>query len=302
MSMFNNPAIPEGHASTGSASNLRPAPPWIAMRLAVWVAVVLFGMGAPAWAAETKTDPKAEAEAEAAAAMERARRQAASPMRVILQASKVRRKTAVDGDSPVPAAAGPAAARAAAPATTATLPARFNTSSGNGNGSGNAVTDRRLTVQSAAQASVPAETSAVPDVVPLPTAATTAATAAAIFPTSAAAAIAVTTPTQAVSAPVTGSATPPAALDTAEPVVFRPKLLEMVEPSIPQRVLEQVGPLVELNLEVTIRPDGSVAAVSVLQPAPRAMVRYVVAAVERWRFDRSPSEHLHRVRLVFNER
>jgi nucleoid-associated protein YgaU len=85
-------------------------------------------------------------------------------------------------------------------------------------------------------------------------------------------------------------------------VLLRPRLVEMVEPVVPQRVLDEIGKAVEVTADVTIRSDGSVAGVVVLQPAPRTLIRYVVAAIERWRFEPLPGERVHRVQLVFNER
>jgi len=82
----------------------------------------------------------------------------------------------------------------------------------------------------------------------------------------------------------------------------QPKLIDMVEPSIPQRVLDEIGKLVEITADLTIRADGTVAGVTVRPPVPRQLVRYVVSAMERWRFAPLPSEQLHRVQLVFNDK
>jgi hypothetical protein len=81
---------------------------------ALLLLALLLGLGAHAQGTapgrpEAKTDPKAE---EAAAAMERAKRLAAGPMRVILEASKGKRPTA---ETPVAAVAASAAATAPEP-------------------------------------------------------------------------------------------------------------------------------------------------------------------------------------------
>jgi TonB family protein len=93
----------------------------------------------------------------------------------------------------------------------------------------------------------------------------------------------------------------PAATALREATV-QPRLVEMVEPAVPQRVLDDIGRAVELNVDITIRADGSVASVAVLQPAPRTLIRYVVAAIERWRFEPLPGGLVHRVQVLFNER
>ena len=79
-----------------------------------------------------------------------------------------------------------------------------------------------------------------------------------------------------------------------------PKLTNMVEPVIPQRVLDGIGRLGEVSVDITIRADGTVAEVAMLPPAPRQIQRYVEAAVEQWRFEPLSAERLHRMQLVFN--
>lgn len=84
------------------------------------------------------------------------------------------------------------------------------------------------------------------------------------------------------------------------PAKMAPKLTNMVEPSIPQRVLDGIGRLGDVSVDLTIRADGSVAAVAMLPPAPRQIQRYVEAALEQWRYEPLPAQQLHRVQLVFN--
>lgn len=74
----------------------------------------------------------------------------------------------------------------------------------------------------------------------------------------------------------------------------------MVELDIPVRVFDQVGRINEVIVDLTIRRDGSVSRVAIQPPAPRALQRYVVQALEQWRFDPLPQEQVHRVQLVFN--
>jgi Meckel syndrome type 1 protein len=89
---------------------------------------------------------------------------------------------------------------------------------------------------------------------------------------------------------------------TVAPGWMQPRLVEMVEPAIPARVLDEIGQLVELQIDLSLRADGSVAAVTLLPPVPRQLARYVTAALERWRYAPLPAGQVHRVQLVFNER
>ncbi|MDP1899652.1 MAG: hypothetical protein Q8K96_04270 [Rubrivivax sp.] len=182
--------------------------------------------------------------AAASAAMDRARRIADNPMRVILEAGKAPRK-AIEAE---PAAGADAAGVRRAPAKTeATLSAG------------------RLGAAPAI-AMVPAleaDTAAAP-AIPLPQ--------------------------------TTALRVEPA----AEPV--RPKLVTMVEPQVPQRVLQEIRGTVEVLADLTIRPDGTVSQVVLVPPAHRLLQRYVEAALEQWRFEPLAAQRVHRVQLVFSDR
>lgn len=80
----------------------------------------------------------------------------------------------------------------------------------------------------------------------------------------------------------------------------KPRLMSKVDPDIPPRLLLDLGSVAEVLADLTIRADGSVAAVLLLPPVPRQIARHVVAALEQWRFDPLPAERVHRVQLVFN--
>jgi Meckel syndrome type 1 protein len=228
-------------------------------RLTAALVVLLLhaGLGGSARAADAKVDAKADPEA--AAAMDRAKRQAASPLRVILEASKVRRKVGSETDL--------------APAA--------------------------ISVDAAATRRVAARVPAAPAELPTAMRTLSLAPAAARASTEGGKAMAVSEPAPASEAlsVLTASTAPVAALPDAS---LRPKLVDMVEPVIPQRLLDDIGRSVEVTVDVTIRADGSVAGVAVMQPAPRTLVRYIVAAVERWRFEPLPGERVHRVQLVIN--
>jgi len=254
-------------------------------------AVVASCLAVPAWAqtpaasprAETKADTKAEADADAAAAMERARRMADNPLRRIQEASRTRargviitpltapapevadagslRRTASPGEAP--AAAGAAASPVPAPAPAPALP-----------------------VAAPAPAPAPlqqlrsdlASTSDSPSP-------------AAVEP------IANTALPQTVAAPAVANFAP-ATLARLEPLA--PRLLKMVEPDVPIRVLDQIGSRREAVVEFVVKPDGSVSDINLLAPAPRVLQRFVVEALSQWRYAPLPEARTLRVQLVFS--
>ena len=230
--------------------------------LAAWAAQ------APAWA---QTAAPATPASAAEAAMERARRQAASPLRIILEASKTRRKP---GDAETGEATDAAGQRSvntrSAPLTSATGTLEAAAA--------------RMPQPIAVEA--PVETQVTLSSTALQTRARTAPTVAieSVVPASAVAAL-----------PAPAEALPP----PAPPAQAAPKLITMVEPVLPVRVFEEAGGLRELPVDLTIRADGSVASVNVAVTAPRQLVRAVVAALGQWRFEPLPAERVHRVQLVF---
>ncbi len=198
----------------------------------------------------------------AEAAMERAKRAAAGPLKAIQQAAKINRRRA--GPEPVPVPAGAVVA-----ASTVDLPSAAN-------GASAALAPERAEVPAAEQVleadvRLPA-VAEVAEVSPIATEARTPAAAAALPPTAA------------LTEPV---------LDT------RPQVLDMVEPNIPPALLAQGPQLAEVDAELSLLADGSVAGVTLLPPVPRAWQRYITAALERWRFAPMSGPRLHRVRLVF---
>jgi TonB family protein len=243
----------------------------VSLGVSLWVSPVLAQTTAPARAenkAENKADNKADAES--AAAMERARRIADNPMRLILEASRrgargvvvtpvadaadgsSLRRTAAGGEAPaavVPAVAPPPAATAPSPP----------------------LQQLRSELAAAPSGAAPEPTAA--QIVPasLPAAAT---------------------------APVL-SALPslPAAqrLESAAP-----QLLRMVDPEIPERVVDQAGGRRDVVVEFTIRPDGTTADISLLPPSPRQFQRFVVDAVTQWRYAPLSEARRMRVQIVFN--
>jgi hypothetical protein len=74
----------------------------------------------------------------------------------------------------------------------------------------------------------------------------------------------------------------------------------MVEPEVPQRVLQDIAFNTAVLVDLSLRVDGTVAAVNVVPPAPRQLTRIIAAALEQWRFEPLPAARVHRIELVFN--
>jgi hypothetical protein len=211
---------------------------------------------APAAAPKDAKDAKAEAEA---AAMERARRLAANPMRVILEASRVRRRA--DGEAPPPApVAGVAPVAAVAAAATATV----------------------------------APTEVIPRAAPAPAPREAATPEPAIMSSDLAQAR--SAPTSAPALTLEPVARPVAAL---APELARPTLITRVDPDPPARLLTDLSANTVITADLTIKPDGSVSQVVLVTPNTRSLGRYVITALQQWRFAPLPGERVWRVDLVF---
>ena len=208
--------------------------------------------------------------------MERAKRQAAGPLRVILEASKSRRKggepesaQAAEVNSVrsvaarAPAPDGLPQAAVAPPPAAVTAPPRPPQAAA---GTQITVNSEPLQVKTAA-GPVPGlpmtEFAAVPAAAPLTTAA--------------------------VSLPVATAA------------LLRPRLISRVDPELNQRAIDDLGRNAVVRVDLTIRADGTVAAVTPVGPLLRSVLRPLISALEQWRFDPLPQERVHRVELVFNE-
>ena len=249
--------------------------------------------------------PDAAAEAAAAAAMERAKRLAAGPMRIILEASKSRRKVAE--------AEPPAAAEAVARAAPAKLIAAAPTVAADGRllvaTSTTGDTSRApARTAPAADAALPAEVAPVltpPPAAPAPAPASTLVSeflqskqASAAVP----ALEAIATPRLAGSAMIQSAPMPAASLTVAAATgeAFRPRLVTMVEPELSQRLLDQLGRNAAVLIDLKLRADGSVAGITVLPPSSRLLERALAPTLEQWMFEPLPAARVHRVELVFN--
>lgn len=154
---------------------------------------------------------------------------------------------------------------------------------------------RRATALRAAQAATAADVSPVTVILTLPE--TTTPPAAALGAGLGAVAVA---PLPAASAvlPVLGDAAR-APLPELPPAA--PQLVHMVQPEVPQPLLEQLG-RAEVTVEFVIAADGRVSGVSVLPPVPRPLVPLITAAIEQWRYAPAAAARPHRVQLVFTGR
>lgn len=222
------------------------------------------------------------ANAEAAAAMERAQRLAANPMRVIMQAGKFRRR-AVEPEV-LPDAADPGSLRRVAVRAAVDTPAPV---------------PAPVVAVAAAAAAGPRTEAAAP-----PAPAGVGITTSLVLQSNQLAA-----PAQAEVAPLQSAPMAPVASAMPKMVVpqallsalsVQPKLVTMVEPDIPSRVMLTGQPVNEVAAELNLRADGTVAEVTLLPPVPRAWQPYIVEALRQWRYEPLPGARTHRVQLVFN--
>ncbi len=240
-------------------------------------AALLLAAGSAAWGQAAKPDS-----AEAKAAMERAERLAANPMKVILQASKIRRKA-----DPVADAADASATRAAnrtaeAPSAVASMAATASLAT---------TRDAAPLTRSITATPAPAE-EAQPKLMP-----------ASLLPAPVAAAVPAidAVPARIESGPAIAKALAPQGVPlVALPV--RPTLVAMVEPDIPVRLLSDSGRVNDVMADLTLRPDGTVGAVALVSAVPRSWKSYITAALEQWRFEPLPNTRVHRVQLVFDDK
>ena len=286
---------------------------WALLGVSIALAARVGALHAQAAAQTTAQSAEAAADATSASAMARAQRAASNPMRVILEASKIKRRLPESDTADANAAAAEAARKAATrvvvatPATSAT-PAMpiANTrpavvvaaiSPASNVGAPGVVAAPLPTPAASTTSAVPQAPVVLPDAplpAPAPASAQAPATLPAPSPAMAAPAAAFTSPGPAVDAAVQPS--PALALPAA-----KPRMLTMVTPDIPARVRMQAGRIGEVLVELNLRRDGSVAAATVLPPASRLIQRYVVEALEKWRYEPMAQDAVHRVQLVFDD-
>ena len=74
----------------------------------------------------------------------------------------------------------------------------------------------------------------------------------------------------------------------------------MVEPEVPQRMLDEMGRNATIQVDLVLRADGSVASVDLASPAPRGLLRMLTPSLEQWKFAPLTAQRTHRVELLFN--
>jgi periplasmic protein TonB len=234
------------------------------------------------------------AAAEAAAAMERAQRQAANPMRVILQAARIKRAPGAENSTvaDAPSVRTVAATGAAVTTTAAVAPAVVAPAT--------AVQPAPATSSSTPpQPQSQAQTQ--PQQPPAPPRTLVSLSSDALSRSAAMPAAPALEATRAPALPVVGNL-PSAAAPQAELArsLARPRLVNMVEPSIAANAQDELARLGEVELEISLRPDGTVATVQPISRIPRVLQRPIVSAVEQWRYEPLGVARTFRVQLAFN--
>jgi TonB family protein len=228
-------------------------------------------------------------------AMQRAVRQAGSPMRVILEAGRGTRKAA---DAAVAANAG-AAPVALLPvrAVAALTPPSAAVDAAPRSGS-------PAELRAESRADLRAETAADESTAPI-VAEITLGSVLQQAPQPAAAALAAIplTPSLALPAARGGDAAAarpdlPQAQALAEPAA-PPQIRLMVEPVLDARLLPEAQRLGKVVVDLWLQADGSVASAKVASPVPRALARQVLLAAQQWAFEPLAQAQAHRVELVY---
>ena len=252
--------------------------------------------------AGAQTPAKPDAAAEAAAAMERAKRQAAGPMRIILEASKARRK-------PGDAEAAPAAPAAATATATATAPSEAIGLRSVASRTPAPVAITSTNAAPAAAVVAPVVAASAPPAAVIPAAPAASPDGVQTQVTLEAGALGAKPATTAVSGLESSSVVGPiiAPLAVAPQVASsqmlagdRVRLLSMVEPEVPQRMLDEMGRNATIQVDLVLRADGSVASVDLASPAPRGLLRMLTPSLEQWKFAPLTAQRTHRVELLFN--
>ena len=252
-----------------------------------WAASAALLLASLSALAETavKPDAAASASAESAAAMERAKRQAAGPMRFILEAAKGRRKGA---EAETPSAADASAVRP--------------------------VANRSMAVAPSVSEPAPRPAATAPQPIAVAAPALAVATPA---PTASPVLTRITSDPGAFQAkPVAGAvqglertalappvaALPAAALSLPSLAVgpVTPQLLSQGDIELSARALDGVTPGTVVQIELKLRTDGSVAEVKLINSVPRTLARELVPMLQQWRFKPLTSEQLHRLEVVLN--
>lgn len=213
-------------------------------------------------------------------AARRAEREASNPLRMIIEAAKIKPKAKAP-EAPKPAAR-PAVEAAAAPAASETRPAV-----------------QAVPVASAAPqaASAPPAPAVQPAVQPAVETAAAAESPPSPAPSPAG-------PPESAVATVEVTATPrsdslaEALQAAAEPELAALKLANVVEPEMPRRLIGKVRGEVQVHVAFTVQSDGRVADATVRRSSHPTMDAAVLEAVRQWRYEPIAAARAHEVQLV----
>lgn len=286
------------------------------MKKVVLAIACVWGICLPAVAA----DDAAGAAVKPEERMDRAKRDASNPLRMIIQASQVKtRPRTADLPDPastttvVPVAAQATSARPAAaaarPATAAApQPAPAVTAEATRSLVGAANRPARTAASNGVAERVEPQSAPVPE-----PAVTTAATPPAAEATSApsaappapSAALALSSPAAVTAASPAGAASPVQPAKAAEPAPVTAievplKLVQYIEPEIPQRLRARLRNNNEVTVAFTVNRDGSLSDVGIRASTNRALDQAVLDAVRQWRYGPLPEPREGTVQLVFN--
>lgn len=101
--------------------------------------------------------------------------------------------------------------------------------------------------------------------------------------------------------PPVDAARAPSASSAVAPLRAPLQLAEYVEPQVPDRVRRRLPADAEVVLEFTVNPDGSVADLNVRSASDRALEQIAIDAVRQWRYQPIAAAQAHVVQLVFKQ-
>lgn len=278
------------------------------------LATVLVPLAALSQASNSEPTVPAAASAPMTEAMERALRQSRSPYRWIIEAGKMRRKPNEGGVAETQAASTEAPRRAPPVAEAAPVRAPAVPESTPRTAAAVEAAPPAAPVLPAAAASVtasaapPGLASAAESAPPATLGRAASAPAEAVGSIAAAPGPAAKAQEQAPTAapaPQVAAASvqaPPPAAAEPDPEPASIKLVSMVEPQIPQRLLDEIAQGTEITAELNLRADGSVREVKLLQSLPRKLRQVLEEALAQWRYEPAATSgevRSQRVQLVF---
>lgn len=251
------------------------------------------------------------AQAQDAAAASRAQRDASNPLRMIIEASKLKpRQKAAEPElapkaAPEKVGVRPPMVKAAAPSAVPVLAQTAPTDPAPSLALGAAVEPPRPAVSPPIEPVPPAAAETAPQGTPvdppesLATASTTPApdqtlplAAPAAAPPTAAPQLALAAPSPPQPDPVNADVPAPAARVSLQ-------LANYVEPVLPDRVRRRLQSEAAVVVKFTVNPDGSVADVAVRSSSDRALDPIALDAVSQWRYKPIAAAQPHAVELVF---